>query len=231
MLVCFALAICHSTEKRRTLILRNALELTAVPVILWIVFQVWAANYQQSDHLRLTYLGDTFGIPRVYRPHQSSERDSYEYIDVVICWKTGDPAYAKACTANSSVMLSTRRMIEEPNVYTVLDWAGATYDSDFVTNRGSGAETLPDGSFYYEKQGSRYRFLLDKSEQIERFSSCFNVTGTCNIATRTPHGTLTFSAKTTDTDAANFWRAKEMDWLANFDGWKCVETTCDGRFD
>lgn len=55
VLACSILAIHHSRMKRRTLVLHNALELVAVPIFLWIGFQIIAANYQQPDHLRLTY--------------------------------------------------------------------------------------------------------------------------------------------------------------------------------
>jgi len=233
VLACFALVVRHSTEKRRALFLRNALELTAVPAILWIAFQIWSANYQQPDHLRLVYRGDTYSIPRIYRPVQSSDSSSHDYIRVTTCGMTSEPVYASACNSNSSglVELSTRLMIERSDVYTSLDRAGATYDGDMVTNRGSDAGVLSDGSFDYHQGAYRNWFLLGNTGQIERFAQCFPVTETCIVLARTPQGILSFHAGMTDTGALNFWRDKEENWLAAFGGWRCAETTCDGRFD
>ena len=230
-LACFVLASRHSGKKRRTLVLRNALELAAVPLTLWIAFQVYAAVIQQPDHIRLTYRGNTYAIPRVYRPAQSTEKNLYEYINVAICYHSGLPIYAGPCTASSQIKLSTRPMVEEFYVYSSLDQADATYDGDVITNRGNGAEVLPDGSFEYHQGAYRNRFLLEKSGQIERFAHCYPLVESCTISARTPQGILTFPAKATDVGATNFWREKEEDWVAAFDGWQCAEATCGGRFD
>ena len=225
------LAIRHSGESRRTNVRRNAKELAVVPPALLIILLIWGALFPQSDRLRLTYRGDTFNIPRVYSPRQSTERYSYEFVSVEVCRKTGDPVYKETCNSSSYATLSTDQIISKFFAYHTLNGAEAIYDGDIVKTKGRGAEILPDGSFRYRGGGSHTRFLLGASGQIERFMHCFDVTGSCTIATRTSRGILTFPAKTTDIGAANFWRNKEDALLAAFDSWKCTEVTCGGRFE
>ncbi len=231
VLACFVLAIRHSTVKHRTPIVRNACEIAAIPAVLWIVFQFTAVIYQQSDHLHLTYRGDTYAIPRVYSPGEWSERNSFEVLNVSICNKTYAPVYAKPCNAYSYVELDTRPITGQFDAYTALDQAGATYAGDVITEKGTSANTLDDKSFTIDRGGRINRFLLNETGRIERFASCFVVTKSCTISVRTPHGILSFPARTEDAGASEFWRDEEKYWLATFDSWKCTGATCEGRLD
>ncbi|MEO3415442.1 hypothetical protein AAFO92_12365 [Roseovarius sp. CAU 1744] len=224
-----ALAIRHSRTNQTISDFRKVCELGSVPVVLLIVFQLTAVLYQQTDHLRLIYGGKIYAIPRVYRPVQSSERSTYELINVSICHKTGAPVYADTCNAYGYVELGNRPIIKQFDAYYALDQAGAAYSGDVVTKRGPDATTLHDGSFILRGGGTNTRFLLDETGRIDRFASCFLVTRNCTVSVRTSQGILTFPTHKEDVDAVEFWRAEERRWLAIFEGWKCDDENCEGQ--
>ena len=229
VLAFLVLAIRHSRTNREVSDLRKVCELASVPCILLLVFQLTAVLYQQPDHLRVSYVDNTYAIPRVYRPDQSSEKSSFELISVSICKKTRAPIYADTCNANGYVELSNRPIIKQFDAQYSLDQAGAAYSGDIVTERGPDAKIIHDGSFTLSVGGRKTRFLLDETGRIDRFASCLVTAKSCRVSVRTSQGILTFPTHEEDADAADFWPADERRWLATFDGWKCDDDNCEGR--
>lgn len=232
IVLCVALAWRHSAPARRARVRRNALELGAVPVLLWLAFQAYAAAFPQSPALRKVYRGDVYAIPREYRPVGPGQAaGGYDYITVNLCLKTGAPIYAQDCSAVSSVELGDRPITDGFNASFALHEAGATYTADVIADRGKGARDNADGSFGYDQGASRTRFLLDDAGRVIRFAHCYKVTGTCEVTVRTDAGMLRFPTRAGDSGSATFWRAEEARWTDTFADWKCAEPSCDGQFD
>ncbi|MEM8649891.1 MAG: hypothetical protein AAGF54_05115 [Pseudomonadota bacterium] len=185
------------------------------------------AVYRQPEHILVTYMGESFAVPRVYRPSYSSSPPPYESLRVSICPKTDEPYYEGSCNSPWTVELSTLPITKRFDAYYLLDNVGAIYEGDVLMSKGTGAKPHPDGSFYYTQSGSHKRIFTDKAGQIRRFVSCS--LGTCRVYSRTSGGNLMFSTSVTDNDATSIWRAEEAKWLAEFESWKCRDTKCRGR--
>lgn len=220
----------HADPSRASRTGRNLLELAIVPVVLWIALKIYAAAFPEAEYFRFSYLDEYYAIPRVYAGMQAKEASPYEFLYAGVCSATGEPEYDSDCNSIVDAGYSTRPITQtESSASFYLDLADAVYGEDTVSDTGTLSPGPDDGIYSVRHGNSEARYLISGGGRILRFSTCYIDSGYCRVAVATDKGVLVFPANWGG--RTSFWREDEAVWNAKFNGWRCLDPTCGGRFD